>query len=717
MSVRIGGELQMDDKPTGEIKRQWIETFHLEAEDLLTKIEDAILDLEQDPGDTDSLHRLFRAMHTIKGSGAMFGYDAISGLAHHVESVLNEVREGTIPMTDDLIYLILLSRDRIKAMLDKTDDDDESAETCDYKDLAEALRGMIPKISAQKLLAGDGQTDFPASPEKKERVYAIRFKPNRNIMSSGMDPSLLLDELDELGECRVAVLADAVPALEELKPDECYLVWDIILKTVLDVKTVQDIFIFVEGNARVDIREICDEDTWNAPESKLGDILMEKGDVPRESIDKALSKQKRLGELLVESGTVSKDRVESALAEQATRRDLKNVLSESVRVPSGKLDTLINLVGELLINQALLARAAASVRNTELADPLVTLERLAADLRDCALNMRMMPVGTLFARFRRLVRDLSVELGKKIEFVTEGEETEMDKTVIERMSDPLIHLIRNSIDHGIRSPEERALHGKPPNGTIRLTASHKGSRVEIAVSDDGIGIDPATVRSKAVEKGLIAADASLPESEIFNLIFAPGFSTSENVTSVSGRGVGMDVVKRAINALGGAIIIESKKGTGTTIRLSLPLTLAIIEGLLVNVAGRQFVLPLEHVEECCEIELKDFEKKRGRNVIPFREELLPFVRMDKILRLSEKECPSGQLVIAQIGNFRVGLVVDAVVRRVQTVIKPLGKIYRNAEGFSGATIMGDGKVALIVDIPGLVEQTKRDREKLSLAVA
>lgn len=701
----------MDCESTDSMKTQWVETFRLEVEDLLAEIEEAVLDLEQYPDNQDSVHRLFRAMHTIKGSGAMFGFESISKLAHHVETVLNGVREGDVGVTGDLIYLVLLSRDRLKTMLDGKDGDESDA--FDFGDIVTALHRLMPESMNAGAVSKEDWESY--SPYGKENVYAIRFQPNPDIMSSGMDPSILLGELRELGECRITPLADEVPLLEELRPDNCYLGWDIILKTRYGMKAVQDVFIFVVGDSQVEIREIEGPQSGdNLDEAaKLG-TPVEKGDARPEIPDKALAKRKRLGE----TGPVSSEHVESALAEQETCRDLKTGIStENIRVSSDKLDTLINLVGELLINQSRLARAARFVRNTEMDDPLATLNRLAADLRDCALDMRMMPVGTLFGKFRRLVRDLSVELGKEITFVTEGEETEMDKTVIERMSDSLVHLIRNSIDHGIQFPCERESQGKSRKGTIRLAAKHKGSRVEISVSDDGMGINVESVRAKAVEKGLIPRDAVLNESEIPDLIFSPGFSTSDNVTAVSGRGVGMDVVKRAINGLGGSIIIESEKGAGTAIRLSLPLTLAIIEGLLVNVAGRQFVLPLEHVEECCEIDRKRFDKTHGRNVIPFRGELLPFVCVGRMLGLPAEDHPVEQLVIAQTGDFRVGLVVDSVVCKIQTVIKSLGKIYGKAEGFSGATIMGDGKVALIVDVPGLIEQTRRDEENFSTAVA
>jgi two-component system chemotaxis sensor kinase CheA len=374
----------------------------------------------------------------------------------------------------------------------------------------------------------------------------------------------------------------------------------------------------------------------------------------------------------------------------------------SVRVPSERLDRLVNLVGELVMNQSRLSQVAAAAKLPDLAAPVEDLERLVDELRDNVLGIRMMPIGATFNRFKRLVHDLSAELGKEIDLVTEGEDTELDKTVLDQLGDPLVHLIRNSIDHGIEVPETRTAAAKSRRGTIRLAAAHVGSNVVITITDDGRGIDAEAVRAKAVEKGLIAADARLSEPEMYELIFRPGFSTAEKITNVSGRGVGMDVVKRQFEALRGRVALSSKAGQGTTITLTLPLTLAIIDGLLVEIGRDQFIVPMSVVTENVELQRSDRGRNNGRNVIAVRGELVPYVLLRETFAIAGAEPEIEKIVIARHGEDRVGLVVDRVVGSHQTVIQPLGKFYHHIDLVSGATIMGDGRVALILDLAGLV---------------
>lgn len=380
--------------------------------------------------------------------------------------------------------------------------------------------------------------------------------------------------------------------------------------------------------------------------------------------------------------------------------------ASSIRVPAEKLDVLVNLVGELVTVQARLSQTSAGRRDAELMSIAEEVERLTAELRDNALNIRMLPIGTTFSKFKRLVRDLSNELGKKIEMETSGAETELDKTVIEKLNDPLVHLIRNSIDHGIEMPEERAAAGKPAQGTVHLSAVHSGDSVFITIKDDGAGLDKEAIRAKAIEKGLIQPTTELSEKEIFAQIFAPGFSTAKKISSVSGRGVGMDVVKRAIEALRGTIEITSKRGEGTTITVKIPLTLAIIESLLVQIGGDRFLLPLSLVDECVELTGSDIEKSHGRNLATVRDHMVPYIPLREKFRISGNAPDIQQIVITQVNGMRVGFVVDHVIGEHQTVIKSLGRAYKNVEGISGATILGDGAVALIVDIPQLIKEVE-----------
>ena len=495
-----------------------------------------------------------------------------------------------------------------------------------------------------------------------------------------------------------------VPLLKDLDPCSCYFSWHIVLTTKRDMNAVRDVFIFVEDECELDIRLIDEADAEEAEDYKmLGEILVERGDLKPQDLQEALASRKRVGELLVEAQVVDPGAVDAALLEQHEVKEKRKQRREkaaasSIRVAAEKLDTLVDLVGELVTVQASLSQKAGLADDAELLSIAEQVERLTADLRDNTMSIRMLPIGTTFSKFKRLVRDLSNELGKKVNLTTEGEETELDKTVIERLNDPMVHIIRNSMDHGIESPEIRESLGKTRQGTIRLSAIHSGASVLIRIKDDGAGLDPELIRAKAVEKGLISSDVEMTDAEIFPLILAPGFSTAKKITDVSGRGVGMDVVKRSIEALRGAIDIVSEKGRGTTITLKLPLTLAIIDGLLVEIGDAYYVLPLSTVEECVELTCEDIKKTRGRNIINVRGEIVPYILLRKLFRKEDKQPEIQHIVIVGIDGQRVGFVVDNVLGEHQTVIKSLGRVYKDAAEFSGATILADGTVALILDV-------------------
>jgi two-component system chemotaxis sensor kinase CheA len=425
-------------------------------------------------------------------------------------------------------------------------------------------------------------------------------------------------------------------------------------------------------------------------------------------MEKVLKNKKRFGEILVESGLAAPSKVAAALVEQQQIREVQqkrqnNESAASIRVPSDKLDTLVNLVGELVTVQARLSQTASLRGDQHLAHIAEEVERLTSELRDSTLNIRMMPIGATFSKFRRLVRDLSQQLGKEVEILTEGANTELDKTVIERLNDPLVHIIRNSVDHGIESPEYRLAAGKPRHGTVCLTAEHSGDSVIITIKDDGAGLDKEAIRAKAIERNLITETAELSERELFALIFAAGFSTAQKITGISGRGVGMDVVKQSIEALRGFIEITSQKGKGTKITIKLPLTLAIIESLMVKIGEEYFVMPLSLVEECLELTLTDIEFAHGRNLANVRGTLIPYIPLRERFKLGNSNPGIQHVVVTEIAGERIGLLVDSVIGEHQTVIKSLGKMYRGVQGVSGATILGDGSVALILDVPQLVQ--------------
>jgi len=639
-----------------------VDTFMQEAEDLLEQIEETALGLDEDAASSEAVNQLFRAFHTIKGSGSMFGFDELAGFTHHVETVLDAVRNGLMPWSPDLTELILAARDHIKAMLGDPQN-------------AGSLRGAGNRIiSALEAMHEEAPAAPAAGGHPQEAAHAatnwrIRFRPNPEMMIHGTNPAWLLDELRALGPATITANIGQVPALDEIQPDRCYFEWEILLHSDAGRDAIRDVFIFVEDGSQIQIEEAPGTRGPAAP-------------APR----------------------AARGRAAAGAAESARKG---SAADSTVRVPAEKLDRLVNLVGELVMNQSRLMQAALRVDSPELAAPVEEIERLVAELRDSVLGIRMMPIGRTFSRFKRLVHDLSAELGKEIDLVTEGAETELDKTVLDQLGDPLVHLIRNSIDHGIETAADREQRGKPRRGTIRLSAVHTGSNVVVSIADDGRGLDTAAIRAHAIEKQLIAPDAVLSDKQIYNLIFLPGFSTAKQVTSVSGRGVGMDVVHRQIEALRGSVAVASVPDQGATISLTLPLTLAIIDGLLVEIAKDHFILPMSLVAENVELHGAERRRNNGRNLIAVRGELVPYIDLRELFGVTGPAPDIEKVVIVRHDGARVGMVVDRVVGTHQTVIQSLGRFYRDVEVASGATIMGDGCVALILDTARLINFADR----------
>ncbi|MBF0270698.1 MAG: chemotaxis protein CheA [Magnetococcales bacterium] len=693
--------------------------FTEEAYELLSELEDSLLELEASPQDQELISRVFRAMHTIKGSGAMFGFDAVAEFTHEVETVFDMARNGTIPVTKPLIDLTLAARDQIRAMLDAAAGG-EPADQNNANRIIAGLRALSPEKksggghgSGHHAPAGKPQAQTPDTNEP--HIFRIRFTPNPDIFASGTNPLLLLNELRELGDCRVVARTEKLPDFDDLDAEVCYTGWEIFLTAEIGENAIRDVFIFVEDECEINIRLLDRDQVMRDREEskKLGQILLERGDVNSNELEKALMP---LGDRLVQAGVVTPDKVRAALTEQQViqeKHDKKKTAetATSVRVPSDKLDSLVDLVGELVTMQARLNQTASSIGDHTLQLIAEEVERLTAELRDNTMSIRMLTIDTTFNKFKRLVRDLSTELGKEIELITSGGETELDKTVIDQLNDPLVHIIRNSIDHGVESPEIRRANGKNPVGKITLSAIHSGASVLIRVEDDGAGLDAQRLRAKGIEKGLLSPDDELTEKEAFQLIFAAGFSTAAKITNVSGRGVGMDVVRRSIEALRGSIDVSSVLGKGTTITLKLPLTLAIIEGLLVMVEGEYFVLPLAAVEECVELSREDVKKAHGRHVINVRGEIIPYIRIRSRFEIGGTPPEIEQIVISEVDEKRIGFVVDKVVGQHQTVIKTLGKNFQHSEEFSGATILGNGGVALILDLTKMVRYVEEEENR------
>lgn len=686
-----------------------LDTFKEEALELLQELETALLALEESPGDSGLIDRVFRALHTLKGSGGLAGCEDLAGFCHEAETVFEMVRSGQRVIDRDLVTLTLSAQDHLKGMVlaamgGPPVDDDLTAE------LVAAFQSLLPLQQS----GTSTQTAHSDADEQGQDTFRIRFRPAPGIFRQGIQPQLLLNELARLGEAVIVAQLDRIPPLDLLDPEACYLYWDIILTTAENEDSIRDVFIFVEDDCELIIQRVDESGLLDHPEDykRLGEILVERGDLPREDLERYLKEKMRLGDTLIASGAVDGGKIRSALAEQERIQKLRRQRqtsdqTESIRVRSERLDKLVNLVGEMVTVQARLTQLAGQRLDAELLAVAEEVERLTWDLRDQVLTIRMLPLDGTFGKFRRLVRDLGTELGKEVIMHTEGGETELDKTVIDQLNDPLVHLVRNSIDHGIELPGVRQAIGKPAKGCITLSAKHSGAHVLLTVADDGAGLSVERIRAKALEQGLINASTELSERDVLNLIFLPGFSTAGQVSNVSGRGVGMDVVRQAIDALRGSIEVQSQPGQGTAFIIKLPLTLAIIDGLLVNIATDQFVLPLSAVEECIELDRSAITDAHGRNLVKVRGEIVPYVDLRAEFRLDSRRPDIEQVVIANLEGLRVGFVVDHVVGEHQTVIKNLGRMYSNISGISGATILGDGRVALILDLPQLAERAER----------
>ena len=713
--------------------------FLEEASDLLEKLEDHLLKLEQNPEDMDTIGAVFRTMHTIKGSAGMFGFNSVSRFTHQAENTFDEVRNGRVAVTSELITLTLNARDHIRNMLsdpnskelmevteslisqfqvyllqNSIDEKKEKQET--NIDKASSQNAVIqkpktteePKDEVISFNAHSQQVQETkvATPQQNEELsevtYRISFVPDVDIFLKGTKPHSLIAELSEMGDISIIPYYTAIPSLQEIDPTKCYMTWDIILTTTKTENDIQDVFMFLDSSNKISIKKLSDFSQENPQQKKLGEILIEKNLVTADEISAAIGYQKPLGQLLTDKKIVSVEDVQSALVEQ---KHIKNQIekksqeqnSQTIKVNSTKLDKLIDLVGELVTFNARLTQLSGGLHSPHLSTLSEQGERLILELRDTTMDMRMLPIGTIFSRFRRLVRDLSSETQKSIELITEGEETELDKTVIEKLNDPLVHLIRNSIDHGIEKPDVRESKGKNPQGKVILRAQHAGAFVLITIEDDGAGLNLEKIRKKAIDKGLISPNDELNENQTADLIFMPGFSTAEKITSISGRGVGMDVVKRDIATLGGSVSVSTTKDKGSKFTLKIPLTLAIIEGILFQVGENSFVLPLSNVVECLKFQTNPNQSKFC-STTKIREDMIPYIDLRNFFGITTPRPEQQQIVIVTDQDSKIGIVIDKVIGNYQTVIKPLGKLYKNVQGISGATILGDGSVALILDV-------------------
>lgn len=705
----------------GDELKAIVQTFINESNDLLEVMEESLLKLEKDQDDAETINALFRSAHTIKGSSGMVGFEDIEKFTHTFENVLTQIRDGKLKINQNLIDLFLECKDYISEMI--------RILACEESILPEEMRikGDSLKIRLQNAISDKKEESAKevkqvSEIESKEGVWHISVRFADEILTYGFDPLSFISYLQKLGELKyIFINEQSLPVLEELNPEQCYLAFEIGLETDHGKKEIEDVFEFVIDDVKLrilpphskidDYKKIIEELKTDA--EKLGEILVNAEVITKKELEEALEQQstkkavlgeeKKIGEIIVEERMAHKPVVEVALEKQKKILEQKQKESKTIKVDSDKLDNLINMVGELVIATAGINQQAIRIGDKELLETVSIMTRLVEDIREKAMQVRMVPVADTFSKFQRVIRDICKETGKEIELKITGGDTELDKTVIERINDPLMHLIRNACDHGIEMPDERERAGKSRKGVVELKAYNDAGSIVIEIIDDGKGIDKEKIYNKAIGMGIISENEQLNDREIYNLIFHPGLSTAEKVTKFSGRGVGMDVVKKGIEVLRGVIEIESEKGKGTLVRIRLPLTLAIIDGFMVTVDDANFIIPLDMVIECLELSGKVKEETDLKKYINLRGEVLPYIRLRNIFGFMNSDPSIENVVIVKFGQQKIGLVVDKLKGEVQTVIKNLGIFYKNTKHVSGATILGDGNVALILDVQHLVQ--------------
>ncbi len=744
------------------------ETFKQECDDLLTTMEDVLLQMEKEPENPDFIASVFRSMHTIKGTSGVFGFDDVVSFTHIMENLLDKMRDGEISANDELIALLLECADHTKILVEHAINNTPISAESKEKELS--LRGLLCKyIEVKEFVPELDEHDGEDSEDGEQEVgptvetawWHISLRFDTDVLQNGMDPSSFLMYLNKIGSIDlITTMFDRLPIDDSFNPEDCYLGFEINYSCSQNKQKIEQVFEFVRDMCKIHIlspkasinryaRVISD-----LPESNmaLGEILVASGALTLTELDEVLEEQERLvadessgedipklEELLVENNLIHKELVDVALKKQTgdfsldesdatseTENNKENNLpietktqnvavekskfvqpNRILKVDAEKLDVLINLVGELVIAGATTNMLANRINDETLIEAVSSVSHLVEEIRDSALNLRMVQIGETFSRFKRVVRDVSKDLGKEIDLSINGAETELDKTVVERISDPLMHLVRNAMDHGIEQGEDRLKSGKSENGNLSLNAFHDSGFIVIEVKDDGRGLDKEKILAKALDRNLISSGQVLSDHEIYKLIFEPGFSTAETVTNLSGRGVGMDVVKQNIHALRGTVDVDSEMGKGSTVSIRLPLTLAIIDGFLVKVGDSSYVIPLDMVHECIDLSEEDDVHEQTQGYINLRGEVLPFIRLRDYFKEEGKEPNHKSIVVVQCGDHKAGFVVDELLGELQTVIKPLGKILQNLKGVSGATILGSGAVAVIIDVPNLIQRATR----------
>lgn len=655
-----------------------------EAQDLLQELEQALLVLERHPSDRESAEKVFRVMHTLKGSSSMFGYPKVSEITHFLESSFNDIRVGEAPLNKDLASLTFRSLDHIKQLL-KDQHLKGEATRQEHDFLVQQLTSVHEQGSQTEILQDNTLVVGTCA------TYLIYFKPQKEALRFGANPLYILDDLAQLGHLISFVSGAELPVLSELDPQAFYLKWGCLLATEASLQEIQDVFLFVEDLSEFKIIRLSDQHLLESADQALLTAFADRFQqgVPEEDI-----------QLFAEE-------LSSTLSGKQEKNEPKTSRA-GIRVSSEKLDEFINLISELVTSQAHLSLLADRYAIPELQEASEHMEKITRQIRDKSLEISLVPISSTLTLFRRLVRDLAQELNKKIIFEVEGEDTELDKNVIEHLSDCLVHIFRNSIDHGIEDEVSRIRSGKSPEGRILLKAYTTGGKVVIEVQDDGAGIDTEKVLARARQKGLVPTDAVLSPEEVFELLFHPGFSMAQNVTAVSGRGIGMDVVMKKIKELKGDIKLASRLQKGTRVTLSIPLSLSIIEGLMVRVAGHDYVMPLSFVEKSYSISRDQVEKSSNRQLM-LGGRPLPYFSLSEEFNGQALPREGFALTIRHEGKV-IALLVDEIIGEYQGVLKPIGAFFLEQAFISGASLKGDGTVALVLDPQQLVQKLHKQHE-------
>lgn len=695
---------------------QALQTFFDESHDLLGDMERILLATETEATSTEEFNALFRAMHTIKGSAGLFGLDSIVSFTHEAENVLDRLRSGQVTLDDKLTSLLLRCHDHVKAMLAGLANKEDIG-SLDGSSLLTELK-HYSKSNEQVAEATTTPAQVSSTPATQQWLLSMRFGPD--VLRNGMDPSSFIRYLSTQGTINaIQALCPLLPAEEGFDAETNYIRVEALFTSDAELSTIQDVFEFIREDSQIHV--IARETVVTHADSILTTLSdVEKTAVmavwkswelltqPEAQVEPSHDITALPPEMAVVAAAINKT------APSQENKNTKQAESKFIKVEASKLDLLINLIGELVIAGAAANLVAKRSGQTILVESTQTISNLIEQIRAGTLSMRMVQIGEIFSRFPRVVRDVARDLNKTIQLHISGADTELDKSMVDKLGDPLMHIVRNAMDHGLESGDARVAKGKPAEGNVWLNAYHESGNIVIEVADDGNGLHKDKIKNKAIERGLITAETVLSDQEIYKLIFEPGFSTAEQITNISGRGVGMDVVRKSIEQLRGSIDIDTELNVGTTFRIRLPLTLAIIDGFLVQIGPATFVVPLETVIECIEYPA-DQQKKGTHDCLNLRGELLPLLYMSDFLEMSTEYNKRQNVVVVRFGDSKAGLVVDELLGEFQTVIKPLGSLFRHLKAISGSTILGTGEVALILDVQALIQYaTKRESEQFSI---